>query len=89
MPTFFSGMVAMGFLVAGLFFLRFWRRTGDMLFAAFAVAFFLFALQQWIVGVSDIPREELSWTFLLRLAGFALLIVAILVKNLGQRTEAK
>ena len=89
MPTFFAGMVAMGFLVAGLFFLRFWRRTGDMLFAAFAIAFLLFALQQGIVGLSGIPREELSWTFLLRLAAFALLIVAILVKNFGQRTKPK
>ena len=58
-------------------------------FAAFALAFLLFALQQIIVGLSGIPREELSWTFLLRLAGFAILIVAILVKNLGQRTRPK
>jgi hypothetical protein len=89
MAAFLTGMIAMGFLVAGLFFLRFWRRTNDMLFAAFALAFLLFALQQIIVGLSGIPREELSWTFLLRLAGFAILIVAILVKNLGQRTRPK
>ena len=89
MSAFFVGMIAMGFLVAGLFFLRFWRRTNDMLFAAFAVAFFLFALQQGILGLSGIPREELSWTFLLRLAGFALLIVAILVKNFGRPTQPK
>jgi hypothetical protein len=43
MHTFFSGMVTMGFLIAGLFFLRFWWRTQDKLFAVFAVAFWLFA----------------------------------------------
>jgi len=89
MSAFLTGMIAMGFLVAGLFFLRFWRRTNDMLFAAFAVAFFLFALQQGILGLSGIPREELSWTFLLRLAGFVLLIAAILVKNFGRPTQPK
>jgi hypothetical protein len=89
MSAFLTGTVAMGFLIAGLFFLRFWRRTNDMLFAAFAIAFLLFAVQQSIVGLSGIPREELSWTFLLRLAGFALLIVAILVKNFGRPTRPK
>ena len=33
-----SGAITMGFVVAGLFFLRFWRRTGDGLFVAFACA---------------------------------------------------
>jgi len=41
---FVSGLIAMGFAVAGLFFLSFWRRTRDTLFVAFAVAFWLLAL---------------------------------------------
>jgi hypothetical protein len=36
---FVAGAVTMGFAVAGLFFLRFWRRTTDGLFLAFAAAF--------------------------------------------------
>jgi len=36
---FLSGAVTLGFLVAATFFLRFWRRTHDRLFIAFAAAF--------------------------------------------------
>lgn len=43
MFEFVSGLITMGFVVAGLFFLRFWRRAGDRLFAAFAVAFWMLA----------------------------------------------
>ena len=34
-----SGAIMMGYLVAGLFFLRFWQETRDRLFLIFAVAF--------------------------------------------------
>ena len=40
---FLSGSVTFGFLLAALFFLRFWRRTRDGLFLAFATAFLLLA----------------------------------------------
>jgi hypothetical protein len=82
MQSFISGMTAMGFATAALFFLRFWRRTGDVLFAIFAVSFTLFALNQGLSSLSGIAREDQSWIFLLRLAGFALLLVAILQKNM-------
>jgi hypothetical protein len=81
MFNFTSGLITMGYVIAGLFFLRFWFRTRDLLFAAFAVAFWLFAANQGIVALIDIPREELSWAYLLRLAAFVLIIVAIAVKN--------
>ena len=77
----------MGFLVGGLFFLKFWRQTGDRLFAAFALAFWLFALNQGLVSIGGIAREEQSFLYLLRLAGFGVLIVAIAAKNL-ERPEA-
>jgi hypothetical protein len=80
-PGFLAGAVAMGFIVAALFFFRFWKRTKDELFFAFAFAFVLFALNQAIPVIMDIPPEERSWVYLLRLAGFSLLIVAILRKN--------
>ena len=35
--SFLAGLIAMGFAVAGLFFLSFWRRSKDSLFASFAV----------------------------------------------------
>ena len=34
-----TGAIVMGYAVAGLFFIRFWRQTRDRLFLIFAVSF--------------------------------------------------
>ncbi|HTP84263.1 MAG TPA: DUF5985 family protein [Alphaproteobacteria bacterium] len=80
---FVSGLVTMGFLVAGLWFWKFWRRTKDGLFAAFAGAFLLLAINQALAQVVALGREETGWVWLLRLAAFLLIIGAIVKKNLG------
>ena len=82
---FFAGAISMGFAVAAVFFLRFWSRTRDVLFLAFAAAFFLLAANHAIVALSGAPREEQSPFFLLRLAAFALIIAAVLWKNRAGR----
>ncbi len=82
---FLSGAVALGFLVCGLFFLRFWRRTRDPLFLAFALAFGLLGLGQTILALASIPTEERGSIFLIRLAAFAIIISAILRKNRSAR----
>lgn len=81
MANFASGLITMGFLVAGLFFLKFWSRSRDRLFLAFAAAFWLLALNQALLAIAGIPREEQSWLYLLRLAAFTLICVAIIYKN--------
>ena len=78
---FLSGSITFGFLIAGLFFLRFWRRTHDSLFLAFAAAFTLLGLGQAIQTVANIPLEERSHIFLIRLAAFTLILAAIVRKN--------
>lgn len=78
---FLSGAITMGFAVAGLFFLRFWRRTGDGLFLAFAIAFWLLGLGQALLAFTDVPVEERSWLYLLRLAAFSLILVSVWIKN--------
>ena len=85
LAQFLMGANTMGFIAAGVFFLRFWRRTGDSLFAAFSVAFLLLALNQGLVALSGIPREEQSPIYLLRLVAFSLLIIAIVRKNMAAR----
>jgi hypothetical protein len=82
MLTFVSGAITMGFLLAALFFVRFWRRTGDGLFAIFAAAFLLLAANQALATLIDFGREELSWVYLLRLAAFCLIITGIVAKNI-------
>ena len=78
---FLSGAVAFGFFVCGLFFLRFWYRTRDQLFLAFALAFALLGVGQTIIALANIPTEERGSLYLIRLAAFAVIIVAILRKN--------
>jgi membrane-associated PAP2 superfamily phosphatase len=78
---FLGGLTAMGFAVAGLFFLRFWTRTRDRLFALFALAFWLLALNQGLLAALREAREEHTWIYLLRLAAFVLIIFAIVSKN--------
>ena len=85
LAQFLMGANTMAFVIAALFFLRFWRRTRDLLFLAFSVAFLLLAANQGLVALSEIPREDQGWFYLLRLAGFSLLIVAIVAKNMGAR----
>ncbi|HVY84748.1 MAG TPA: DUF5985 family protein [Caulobacterales bacterium] len=84
MLNFLTGAIAMGFAVAAVFFLRFWRRTKDGLFLAFAVAFLLLALNSTLTVLIGSFLEERSWIYLLRLAAFSLLIIAILRKNAGR-----
>ncbi len=78
---FLSGMVAFGFFVSALFFLRFWRRTRDGLFAAFAGAFLLLGVAQSLLALGGFPVEERSWIYMIRLAAFLLIILAIYRKN--------
>ena len=79
--TFLSGAASALFLVAGLFFLRFWKRTRDGLFLAFAWAFFLLGLGQALLSLAAMPDEERSLLYLIRLAAFGLILVAIVRKN--------
>ncbi len=79
--NFLSGAVTLGFLLCGLHFLRFWKRSRDTLFLAFAFAFWLLGLNQALLALGNIPVEERSWVYLLRLAAFVLIIAAIAAKN--------
>ena len=79
--AFINGLIAMGFATAGVFYLRFWVRTRDTLFLAFAAAFWLLALNAGAVVLIGIPREELSYVYLLRFVAFVLIILAVLSKN--------
>jgi hypothetical protein len=87
--SYLAGAVTVGFLVAALFFLRFWRRTHDRLFLAFAAAFALLALNQalaWHLGAGD---EFTPFTYLLRVLGFVLILWAIIDKNLSSRRDSQ
>jgi hypothetical protein len=79
------GAIAMGFAIAGLFFLRFWRDTRDRLFALFALGFFVLAANRIALALTTEPsvRDHHYWV---RFAAFALILVAIFDKNWVRRS---
>ncbi|HWC60762.1 MAG TPA: DUF5985 family protein [Verrucomicrobiae bacterium] len=85
MNDFISGILTMGYIVAGIFFLRFWRDTRDRLFAMFGAAFFILAVQRFgLQFVSDVPERATMWYFV-RLLAFVIIIVAIVDKNRSRK----
>lgn len=76
-----SGALAMGYAVAALFFLKFWRRTGDPLFANFAAAFAILCVHRIALGTPASANVDPVWYYVLRLAAFLLILVAIIGKN--------
>lgn len=79
-----SGAMMMCCWVAALFFVRFWSKTGDRLFAAFAWAFALMGVERLVLGLYSRPNEAHLSVYLVRLVAFLLLIMAIVDKNRGR-----
>jgi hypothetical protein len=91
MIEFLSGAVTLAYLIAAVFFLRFWRNTSDRLFLAFTIAFVLFAMNQGLAHVLAIYNEPTSFIYALRVIGFVLILAAIIDKNFfaGRRQPGK
>ena len=89
MIHFMSGAIVMGYWVAGLYFLRFWRRSRDRLFAVFGVAFWLLGLQRLALATHPEWNDEYGSIYLLRLLAFLMILGGIIDKNRhGARTRA-
>jgi hypothetical protein len=80
-----AGAVTLGYLIAGVFFMRFWSKTRDRLFLAFAAAFVLLALNQGIATMLGAGHERVAYAYALRVLGFVLILWAIVDKNLSAR----
>lgn len=78
---FLSGAVVMAFAIAGLLFLKYHRRTRQRLFVIFAASFFLLAINYAWLALTQVPVEERSPLFLVRLLAFSLIIFAIIHSN--------
>jgi hypothetical protein len=78
------GAIIMGYAVAGLFFLRFWRQTRDRLFLIFAISFWILGAQRLALALTAQAAESLTGLYLVRLFAFLLILVAIIDKNRGR-----
>ncbi len=80
--AFVAGLNTMGFAMAGLYFLRFWRQTRDAFFIWFAAAFWLLSANYAIEGFLNFGPGSI-FRYVLRVIGFALIIFGVFSKNLG------
>ena len=78
---FLLGALVMGCFIAGLFFLRFWRKTRDRLFVIFSIAFVLLAANWLLVAVLRVDEDKKALFYVLRLLAFIAIIVGIVDKN--------
>ncbi len=76
-----SGALVASYLMAALFFLRFWTTSRDRLFALFAAAFGVLALQRLALALTRATMEDQTVFYLLRLGAFVIIIIAIVDKN--------
>jgi hypothetical protein len=82
MTDLFTGAICMGSLLIALFFLRFWRDSGDRFFLYFAASFFIEGLHRLYSALHDAGGEDSPLHYLIRLLAYGLILWAILEKNL-------
>lgn len=76
-----TGAIATASIVAALFFLRFWRSTGDRFFLFFALSFFIDGVNRVLLAPAAQSNDDASPYYLIRLLTYALILFAILDKN--------
>ena len=83
MGSLLTGAIIMACWVAGLFFLRFWKKTRDRLFLMFAASFWIMAVNRMILATLHEESEFRTPVYVVRLLAFVLILVAIIDKNRG------
>ena len=78
---FLSGASAVAAAAIALFFLAFWRDSGDRFFALFALAFAIFAVNRILLTVLDDESEARTIVYVARALAFGLIVAAIVDKN--------
>jgi len=84
LEAFLLGVIATSSLTAGVFFLKFWKKTHDSLFLAFGLAFVVEGLNRSAVLFLAKPNEGSPYIYIVRLLAFLLILAAILHKNYGK-----
>jgi len=83
-----TGAIAMGFAIAAVFFLRFWRETNDRLFLLFALSFVILSLNRVALGIAQQQQTRGDYFYWIRLIAFGIILLAILDKNRSRSTDA-
>jgi hypothetical protein len=76
-----SGILIAEYAVIALFFAKFWAKSRDRLFAMFSAAFLLLAVQRAAIAMTQEILEQQAPLYLMRLAAFVVIIVAVIDRN--------
>jgi hypothetical protein len=82
---FLDGASCLACAAIAVFFLRFWRLSGDRLLGLFGLAFVMLAVNRIVVAAVDDAGEADALVYLARAVAFALIVAAILDKNRSRR----
>jgi hypothetical protein len=85
MQEFLAGIATCGSWGVAVFFFRFWTDTRDRFFALFATAFVILSINWLLLAVLHPSSESRPFFYLLRLAAFGLIILAVVDKNRPHR----
>ena len=85
--AFLSGAIMICFLVAGLFFFRFWKQTRDRLFLMFSLSFWLLGVNQLGFIFAEEGSAGRSYIYLIRLAAFVLILIGVFDKNRSRHAD--
>jgi hypothetical protein len=75
------GAIASLCFVAALFFLKYWRSTRDRFFLFLVAAFTMEGLNRFVAGWTGAWSEDSAAQYLVRLASYGLIVIAIIDKN--------
>jgi uncharacterized membrane protein HdeD (DUF308 family) len=75
------GVIVAASLTAGAFFLKFWRKTRDLLFLGFAAAFIIEGINRTGFLFLEQPNEGTPLAYTIRLFSYLLILAAIIHKN--------
>lgn len=83
--AFLIGAIAAASGVAGLLFLRSYRRTHDRFFLYFAASFWIESAGRFCSGFWHYVEDDDALLYALRVIAYGLILIAVLEKNLPRR----
>lgn len=83
------GAVVMGDMIAGLFFVRFWKMSGDRFFLFFAASFAADAVSRVVVDEHVPPFGYEPLGYMIRILSYLFIVAAILYKNTSVKTSRR
>lgn len=88
LETLIQGANVMACLAIAAFFWRSWKRTHDSFFLLFSLAFAVFSSNRFALALTE-ERDESLGLYLVRLAAFVLIALAIVQKNRDGRATSE